>query len=30
MVFSDSDEARSGVITRRLDVLERNYRRRLP
>jgi para-nitrobenzyl esterase len=30
MVFSDHDEARSGVITRRLDVLERNYRRRLP
>ena len=30
MVFSEDDAARSGVITRRLDVLERNYRRRLP
>lgn len=30
MVFSEVDAARSGVIARRLDVLERNYRRRLP
>ena len=30
MGFSEDDGARSGVIARRLDVLERNYRRRLP
>ena len=30
MVFADGDEAQAAVIGQRLDLLERNYRRRLP